>query len=203
MLDNFYQFKRGDESMQKIIIGLVVFLLLLAVLVFYKRSTNVEDYVNPTENLKITSKAFENGGSIPEKYTGRGEDVSPPIKIHSIASKARSIAIIMDDIDHPIGVYNHWLIWNIPAEFNQIPEAIPKEVIVSSLGNAVQGKSAYGGKHYYRGPKPPFGTHKYIFKVYVLDSFLNIKNDAGKKELQEAMDGKILQYGTLTGKFGS
>ena len=191
------------EYMQKIIIGVIVFLLLLAVFVFYKRSTNVEDYVNPTENLKITSEAFEDGGCIPEKYTGRGEDISPPIKIHSIASGAKSIAIIMDDIDHPIGVYNHWLIWNIPAVFDEIPEDIPKEEIVSSLGNAVQGKSAYGGKHYYRGPKPPFGTHKYVFKVYVLDSFLNLKNDAGKKELQEAIEGKILQHGTLTGEFGS
>ena len=189
--------------MQKIIIGVMVFILLLVVFVFYKRITNVADYVHPTENLKITSEAFENGGRIPKKYTGRGEDVSPPIKIHSIASEAKSIAIIMDDIDHPIGVYNHWLIWNIPAAFDEIPEAIPKKEIVSSLGNAVQGKSAYGGKHYYRGPKPPFGTHKYVFKVYVLDTLLNLKNNAGKKELQEAMKGKILQYGTLTGEFGS
>ena len=190
--------------MQKIFIGVVVFILLLAVFVFYKRSTDVGDYIKPTENLKVTSVAFEKDGFIPKKYTGRGEDVSPPMKIHAISYEAKSIAIIMDDIDHPIGVYNHWLIWNIPAAYDEIPEAIPKEEeVVPSLGNAVQGKSAYGGKHYYRGPKPPFGTHKYVFKVYVLDSFLNIKNDAGKKELQEAMDGKILQYGTLTGEFGS
>ena len=191
------------EYMQKIIIGVIVFLLLLAVFVFYKRSTNVEDYLNPTKNLKVTSEAFEDGGIIPEKYTGRGEDVSPPIKIYSIASEAKSIAVIMDDIDHPLGVFNHWLIWNIPAAFDEIPEAIPKKEVVSSLGNAVQGKSAYGGKRYYRGPKPPFGTHKYVFKVYVLDSFLNLKNDTSKKELQESMEGKVLQYGTLTGEFGS
>jgi len=189
--------------MQKIIIGVMVFILLLVVFVFYKRITNVADYVHPTENMKVTSKAFEDGGSIPKKYTGRGKDVSPPIKIHSIVSEAKSIAVIMDDIDHHLGVFNHWLIWNIPAAFDEIPEAIPKKEVVPSLGNAIQGKSAYGGKHYYRGPKPPFGIHKYVFKVYILDTELNLNNDARKMELQEAMRGNILQYGTLTGEYSN
>ena len=78
---------------------------------------------------------------------------------------------------------------------------VPKEEIVNSLGNAIQGKSAYGGKHWYRGPLPPFGTHRYIFKVYVLDTTLNLSNDASKSELLKAMKEHILQYGTLTGKF--
>lgn len=179
--------------MGKLIIVVSVLILLIVALIVYKRATRVADYVSPSENLKITSEAFTDGGSIPKKYTGRGEDVSPPIKIHSINSEARSIAIIMDDIDHPLGVFNHWLIWNIPASFAEIPEAIPKKEVVLSLGNAVQGKSAYGGKHYYRGPKPPFGTHKYIFKVYILDTELDLKRNSGKKELQEAMEGNILQ----------
>ena len=172
-------------------------------MVSYRRFTNLADFVYPPDNLIVTGEAFADGGSIPKKYTGRGEDVSPPIKIHSIAPEARTIAIIMDDIDHPLGVFNHWLIWNIPAAFDEIPEAIPKKEVVPSLGNAVQGKSAYGGKHYYRGPKPPFGTHKYVFKVYILDTELDLNRDSGKKELQEAMKGKIQQYGTLTGEFGN
>lgn len=189
--------------MQKIIIGIVFLILLLGIFIVYKRITSVADYVNPTKNLKVTSAAFENDGTIPEKYTGRGEDVSPPIKINAISPEAKSIAIIMDDIDHPLGVFNHWLIWNIPAKFDEITEAIPKNKVVASLGNVVQGRSAYGGKHYYRGPKPPFGTHKYVFKVYVLDTVLDLKNDTRKKELQEAMKGKIIQFGTLTGKYGN
>ncbi len=75
--------------------------------------------------------------------------------------------------------------------------------MVPSLENALQGRSAYGGKHYYRGPKPPFGTHKYEFKVYVLDIMLDLKKNANKEQLQIAMKGHILQYGTLTGQFGS
>ncbi|WP_234117337.1 YbhB/YbcL family Raf kinase inhibitor-like protein [Clostridium hydrogenum] len=93
------------------------------------------------------------------------------------------------------------LIWNIPASFSDIPEGVPKQEIVKSLGNAVQGKSDYGGKHYYRGPKPPFGTHKYVFKIYVLDITFNLNKNSGKKKLQKAMAGHILQYGTLNGYF--
>ena len=189
--------------MVKLLFGFLVLIFLIIAIVGYKRITKVADYVNPTENLKVTGAAFVDGGSIPKKHTGRGEDVSPPLKIHSPVFEASSIAIIMDDIDHPLGVFNHWLIWNIPANFTEIPEAIPKKEVLPSLGNAVQGKSAYGGKHYYRGPKPPFGTHKYVFKVYILDTELDLNRNSGKKELQEAMKGKILQYGTLTGEFGN
>ena len=189
--------------MKYLLIGILVFLFLIIIFVIYKRVTNVTDYVNPETNLKISSNAFENNGDIPVKFTGRGEDVSPQLKLDEIDSSAKSIAVIMDDLDHPIGVFNHWLIWNIPSKYNVIPEGIPKKDVVQSLGNAVQGRSAYGGKHYYRGPKPPFGTHKYRFKVYVLDIMLDLEKNSGKKELQRAMKGHILQYGTLTGKFGN
>jgi Raf kinase inhibitor-like YbhB/YbcL family protein len=73
---------------------------------------------------------------------------------------------------------------------------------VPALGNAVQGKSAYGGKHYYRGPLPPFGTHRYVFKVYVLDTLLELPPSAGKADLQRAMRGHVLQYGTLSATYG-
>ena len=188
--------------MNKIIIGFAIFVLLLVIFVIYKRITNVSDYISPPVNLEVTSNGFEDGGYIPIKYTGRGEDISPELIIHDINSDAKSIAIIMDDLDHPIGVYNHWVIWNITADLTKIPEGIPRQEVVPSLGDAIQGKSGYGGKHYYRGPKPPFGSHKYIFKVYVLDIILDLEKDAGKRTLQEAMDGHILQYGTLTGHFG-
>jgi Raf kinase inhibitor-like YbhB/YbcL family protein len=187
--------------MRKFIIGVCAAAVLIAVFIFYRRMT-AQDYVNPVANLDVTSEAFEDGGMIPVKYTGRGENLSPALKLGAIDSKAKTIAVIMDDIDYPLGIYNHWVIWNIPASFSEIPEGIPREEIVSSLGNAVQGKSEYGGKHYYRGPLPPFGSHDYIFKVFVLDKALDLEGDAGKAELQKAMEGHILQYGELTGRFG-
>ncbi len=185
------------------IIGIVFALLiiLLIIVVAYVRITNEGDLVNPKVNLEVTSEAFEDGGKIPKKYTGRGEDVSPPLKLGSIDQEAETIAVIMDDLDHPVGMYNHWVIWNIPADYDEIPEGIPKGKKLSSLGNAVQGKSHYGGKHYYRGPKPPFGSHEYEFKIYVLDTDLDLSPDARKEDLQKIMEGHILQYGTLKGEF--
>lgn len=178
------------------------FIAVVVIAIFFLKTKNKKDDTNIPVNLKVTSEAIENDGYIPIIYTGKGEDISPPLKLDAIDPKAKTIAIIMDDLDHPLGVYNHWVIWNIPSSFWNIPEDIPRKEVVPSLGNAIQGKSDYGGKHWYRGPLPPFGTHKYIFKVYVLDAILELKNDANKAELLKAMKGHILQYGTLTGKFG-
>lgn len=173
----------------------VIILKLIARIMF-------RDEINPEANLKVTSPAFDEGGIIPVRYTGRGEDISPPLVIEGISPGAKSIAILLDDLDFPLGVYNHWIIWNIPADMPNIPEAVPKGETVPELGGAIQGKSQYGGKHYYRGPLPPFGTHRYVFKVYVLDTMPELDADAGKLDLQKAMDGHILQYGTLMGSFG-
>jgi len=90
--------------------GFAGILFLIIVFVVYKRITNVADYVNPEVNLEVTSNAFENDGDMPVKFTGRGEDISPQLKLGKIDSNAKSIAVIMDDLDHPIGVFNHWLI---------------------------------------------------------------------------------------------
>lgn len=183
-----------------IIVVCVVVILAIFLIIYYKITHNDSGY--PPINLNVTSNAFENEGNIPLKYTGRGEDISPQLKLGTIDPKAKTITIIMDDLDNPIGIFNHWVIWNIPASFVDIPEGIPKSEVVPSLGNAIQGKSGYGGKHWYRGPLPPFGTHRYIFRIYVLDSELDLTNDSGKKELKKAMEGHILQYGTLTGEYG-
>jgi len=182
------------------ILGVIV--LFIAGLIFLSKAY-LKDIIHPVPNLTITSSAFSDGGMMPVQYTGKGEDINPPLVLEGISPEAKSIAVIMDDLDTPIGVFNHWIIWNIPAEFIHIPEAIPKGKVVESLGNAIHGKSQYGGKHYYRGPLPPFGVHRYVFKVYVLDTVLELDHNAGKIKLQKAMDGHILQYGTLTGRFGA
>lgn len=182
------------------IIGIII--LLFIAFSLYWRMTHRRQAA-PAVNLTVTSTAFADGGDIPVKYTGRGENVSPQLKLEGIASNAVSIAVVMDDIDFPFGVLNHWIIWNVPAAFTEIPEAIPRTDELPSLGGAIQGKSEYGGKHYYRGPLPPFGSHKYLFKVYVLDVLLDLPKDAGIAKLEKAMEGHILQYGTITGKYGN
>lgn len=183
---------------------LIAIVLLLACIAFIIWQRQIRAGIAyPAENLTVTSTAFENGGTIPKRHTGRGEDVSPELSLGPLDGNAQSIAILMDDMDHPIGAYNHWVIFNIPASFTTVPEGVPKGETVKTLGNALQGRSEYGGKHYYRGPKPPFGSHRYVFRVYVLDAFLNLGPEANKSALLKAMGGHILQYGTLTGSFGN
>jgi len=135
----------------------------------------------------------------PKKYTCDGEDISPKIEIEEL--NAKSIAIIVDDPDAPIGTFTHWVIWNIePA--NVIPEGIPKESEISKPFKAIQGKNNFG-KIGYNGPCPPKGKpHRYFFKIYGLDTTLDLKKGSKKKDLEKAMEGHILQYGEAMAKYG-
>ena len=150
--------------------------------------------------LTVTSPVFEANSTIPVEYTGSGTDISPELHLSELDERAVSLAIIMDDIDHPIaGVYNHWLIWNLPV-MDTIPAEIPQGEQVAALNNAVQGMGY--GKHRYRGPKPPFGRHRYKYHVFALDKKLDLLASSKKKELLTAMEGHILQYGYLVGEYG-
>ena len=152
------------------------------------------------KQLMITSSSFENNGVIPIEYTGRGIDISPSLTLEEIDVKAKSIAIIMEDLDHPlVKDYAHWVIWNIPIQ-RIIPENIPHGESV--LNGATQGVGY--GKHRYKGPKPPRfikKPHRYRFNVYVLDSILNLDSSSKKKELIIAMKGHIIQQGNIIGEF--
>lgn len=149
--------------------------------------------------LRVAS-VFEYGGKIPVDYTGHGKDISPKLYLSELSDKAKSLAIIMDDIKHPLfKIYNHWTIWNLPVT-QEIPENIPYGEVLSDLGGAVQGIGY--GRHKYRGPKPPLGTsHKYQYSVYVLDCRLDLKAKTKKAELLQAMDNHILQYGYTIGEY--
>jgi len=151
-------------------------------------------------DLSFTCPAFEDDGIIPLRLTGRGADESPEFIIDNLSADAKTVAIIMDDIKHPIfKIFNHWVIWNIPAT-KIIPAAIPAGKTVPTLGGAMQGIGY--GRHKYAGPKPPKGTqHAYKFTLYALDCKLDLKSSTKKKHLLSAMEGHILQQGSITGVF--
>jgi Raf kinase inhibitor-like YbhB/YbcL family protein len=154
------------------------------------------------KKLKLASKAFREGEKIPVRYTGRGEDISPELTLENIHAAAKSIAIMMDDLDIAIiGRYNHWIIWNVPI-CNIIPESISFGKQITEPFPAIQG-IAYG-KHRYRGPKPPRiikRSHRYVFTAYVLDCMCDLPPYTKKRQWLKAMESHILQQASLSGTF--
>ena len=152
--------------------------------------------------MELSSGAFKDGGKIPSRFTCDGEDLSPPLKIKGVGAKAKSLALVVDDPDAPVGVFDHWLIWNIPADTSSIPEGVPREKSVGSISGARQGRNGFGGIGY-RGPCPPGGpAHRYRFKLYALDKMLDLGPGASKAELEKAMEGHVIEKADLTGRYG-
>ena len=155
--------------------------------------TNVSDV-----KMVLTSTAFEEGEMIPKKYTCDGSNISPPIKWDSVPPQAKSLALIADDPDAPMGTWVHWVIFNIPPSLSGLPESIPPK---DSLPNgSLQGKNDFRNSGY-GGPCPPGGTHRYFFKLYALDIMLQLKPGCTKADLLKAMQGHIVAEGQLMGKY--
>ncbi len=147
--------------------------------------------------LSITSTAFQDGARIDSRYTCDGQDISPPLAWSKPPEGTKSLALIMDDPDAPMGVFTHWVIFNIPPDTQQFPEAVPTQPQLPS--GAVQGKNDFG-KTGYGGPCPPPGRpHRYRFTLYALDQPLSLPAGATKKQVLQAMEGHILAQGQLTG----
>lgn len=140
--------------------------------------------------MKITSPQFGNNAFIPKKYTCQGDDINPPLTISGAPRETKSFALIVDDPDAPGRTWVHWVVFDIPLT-SEIPE------------NSIPGKQGINdfGKRNYGGPCPPSGTHRYFFKLYALKSILNIREGANKKELENAMQGHILEEAELVGLY--
>jgi len=151
------------------------------------------------KTLEVGS-VFHNGSYIPAKFTCDGEDINPPIFIGNISEKVKSLVIIVDDPDAPAGTFTHWIAWNIPP-LGEIPEAVPKVGEVEKPIPMVQGRNDFG-RIGYGGPCPPRGSvHHYHFKVYALDTTLNLPQGVTRKELEKAMEGHVIQWGELVGLY--
>ena len=148
--------------------------------------------------MLLTSSAFGAGEMIPKQYTCDGKNVSPALSWTDIPEGTKSLALICDDPDAPGGTWVHWVLFNFPAETAGIPEQVPP---LRSLENgASQGINDFR-RIGYGGPCPPGGTHRYYFKLYALDSFLESDPGITKNELLEIMDTHILAETELMGRF--
>lgn len=150
----------------------------------------------------IRTAAFARGEPIPEKYTCEGEDVSPELTIADVPDDAAALAVVVDDPDAPAGTFTHWLLWNVPAETVEIPEAIDRTEEVTELDAASQGENDFGEVGY-RGPCPPEGDspHEYRFTLYVLDDELDVEAGSPRPDVQDELDAKTRDSDQFTGTF--
>jgi len=148
--------------------------------------------------ISVSSSAFQEGGMIPAKYTCDGNDLSPPLKWTGVPEGTKSIALISDDPDAPVGTWVHWVMWNLPPTARELAEGVPPKAQLPD--GSRQGVSDFG-RPGYGGPCPPGGTHRYYFKVYALDAMLDLPNGTRKADLVKAMKGHILAEGQLMGKY--
>ncbi|MGE4297598.1 MAG: YbhB/YbcL family Raf kinase inhibitor-like protein [Desulfovibrionaceae bacterium] len=153
--------------------------------------------------MRLTSTAFVEGAAIPARFTCDGEDVSPPLAWDGVPEGTQRFALVCDDPDAPVGVWDHWILFNIPGTATGLPEAMPADAI-QPLGTVAQ-KAAHGlnswGRTGYGGPCPPSGTHRYYFTLYALDTQLPLKAGVRKADLVRAMEGHILGQARLLGRY--
>ena len=148
--------------------------------------------------LTIKSSAFEAEGMIPSKYTCDGADISPPLEWTGVPDDAESLVLISDDPDAPGKTWVHWVLFNLPPEVSSLKEDMPKDKTLDN--GAVQGVTDFG-RNGYGGPCPPGGTHRYFFKLYALDTTLDLGPSAKKRDVINAMEGHVLAEGQLMGKY--
>lgn len=148
--------------------------------------------------MDLKSSAFKAGESIPPKYTCDGQDISPPLEWSAVPSGAKTLALISDDPDAPVGTWVHWVMWNIPATATSLPENVAKK---DSLPDGTKQGTTDFRRIGYGGPCPPSGTHRYYFKLYALDTTLDLPSSTTKKELESAMKGHIIGQTELIGRY--
>lgn len=148
--------------------------------------------------FQLTSTSFTHEGAIPIKYTCDGQDVSPPLQWTDPPGNIQSFALICDDPDAPGGTWVHWVLFNLPAGTRSLPEAVRSD---ATLADGSRNGTNSWRRLGYGGPCPPRGTHRYFFKLYALDSTLDLAGGASKEKLLQAMQGHVLAETELMAKY--
>jgi len=145
------------------------------------------------ENFVLRSSALENNSNIPSRYTCDGQDINPPLSVSGAPENTKSLVLIVEDHDAPMGTFCHWTMWNISPQSTEISESSVPE-------GAIEGKTDFG-KTGYGGPCPPSGAHRYFFKLYALDSRLDLVEGVNKTEVEKSMEGHVLGETELIGLY--
>lgn len=149
--------------------------------------------------MSLASSAFAHNGLIPSRHTCDGADLSPPLAFGGIPAGAVSLALVCDDPDAPVGVWDHFILFNLSPATPGLPEGLP--AMEAYPDGSLPGKNSWG-RLGYGGPCPPSGVHRYVFTLYALDAQLPLPAGATKKDVLRAAKGHILASATLIGRYG-
>lgn len=141
-------------------------------------------------NMKLTSPDFKNNEFIPKKFSGEGQDINPALIIENAPEAARSLVLIVDDPDAPVGLWTHWVVYDIPVTTAMSENTIPGKQGLNTAGNLN-----------YHGPMPPSGTHRYFFKIFALDTELGLPEGARREAVEKAMRGHVLDKAEIIGLY--
>lgn len=141
-------------------------------------------------HVAISSPAFLENEMIPAKYTCEGANINPPLEIGNLPKRTKSMVLMVEDPDAPINVWTHWVVWNMPVLREIKEDSVPGILALNSFHQCQ-----------YSGPCPPSGTHRYIFKLYALDTYLQIAPGCSKRVLEKVMACHIMGYGELVGLY--
>lgn len=142
--------------------------------------------------MKITSSAFGEGETIPALYTCDGKNINPPLEIKETPAAAKSLVLIVDDVDAPGGLFTHWLVFDI---FSGVTKVSP-----GSAPEGIPGKNTFGQENY-GGPCPHSGTHRYYFRIFALDKLLKLPSSSTREKVEAVMKGHVLDQAELMGKY--
>lgn len=191
---------------------IIILILVLGGIFFWQKSKKPKEISLPEtlpKVMQISSPVFENNSQIPSKYTCDGQNINPPLEIKDVPEGTQSLVLIVDDPDAPVGTFLHWLVFNINSDVSLVEEdksssspfATTRVVEENSLpAGAIQGRNGFG-KEKYGGPCPPFGQHRYFFKIYALDKKLDLASGSKLKEVESAMKNHILDQAQLIGLY--
>lgn len=173
----------------------LVYVIPIAAIIFTISFLLVQENVIPAghnQTFVLSSSAFENNGTIPSQYTCDGNSISPPLAISGVPQTAKSLALTVVDVDAPKGPFTHWTMWNIPIN-NTTFYAGEDMMFPQGITSA--------GTNGYKGPCPPSGTHRYFFTLYALDTLLNLGQNTTRNDLEQAMNGHVIDKTELMGRY--
>lgn len=144
--------------------------------------------------MEVTSPAFVDGEGIPQEFTCDGKNINPPLAIAEVPEEAKSLVLIVDDVDAPAGVFTHWLVFDLYPGITRLGPGCSPE--------GTQGTNSFG-KEDYGGPSPNAGRHRYYFRLYALDSLLKLPLGTDRDRVETAMKGRVLDSGELMGTYST